>query len=184
MKPTQHVRAAKLVKTLKPDQLKLAVYMAMPSKFRPSMKRIAEELGVGDVTLWNWRQDPEFEAVRRELVRSYFLEFVPDVIQKQHEKAVNEGDTAAARLFLEFVKEMEKIGVNGPVTNNYLIMPREEVESRIAELKRKTSPSVIDVVSEVAEQTRGATEEAEALTAEAMVSHDDDDEETDPEADL
>lgn len=127
-------RAAQLAAKLTPEQVKYAAYLAVPSKYRRSKKSMCEEFGISYTGIAKWTMKPEFQELKKEFVYIYFNEFVPDVVQSMHEKALA-GDVGAARLFLEFVKEIGQ--TNSVHVTNLTIVGAEEVKQKLAELSGK-----------------------------------------------
>lgn len=129
------------------DQFQHAVYMAMPRRFRPKRERIAEMLNVSVAKLGKWERMPEFQFVRRQMTFQYFSAFVPDVIEAIRVKG-EAGDVPAARLFLEFVREL-KTEAPAAETDE---LSEEELEQRLHDIRMKTGMVVEATVEPCGEQ--------------------------------
>jgi hypothetical protein len=132
--------AIALHKGLTDVQYRAASLLALPKGTRPSREDIAKECGIHLATLYRWLQVREFDDVRRACSRAYFVDDVPDVIAATKNRALA-GDMAAAKLFLDWAREMEP-----PVTDITIrvTLAKAAIEERLAALRRK----VIDVVPE------------------------------------
>lgn len=88
-------------------QLQLVEWLATPKPQRCQQKELAEDIGVTEKTVWQWKKKQEIiDAAydrKRELVRADDL---PDIIDALVEKA-KEGKTRQAELILEWIGELD-----------------------------------------------------------------------------
>jgi Helix-turn-helix of insertion element transposase len=76
-----------------PEFMRFAQWCGTPRRLRqPStQKELAEEIGVSQDTLTDWKTHPAFWPLVTETVVNWMREKVPDVIGGLYEKAVNKG---------------------------------------------------------------------------------------------
>lgn len=134
---------------LPPEKVALALALALPRGFRPSMPDLAKQLGCTPMSLWRWKNEDEVQELVRVLIRKHFFEDIPDIMEAMKNRAVN-GDTRAAEIFLGYVDRWFPRGsttnhFNGPVQIN---ITAEETEARVAELMRKTESHEADQPAE------------------------------------
>lgn len=81
--------------------------MILPKALRPHYKQIYGELGIGERYYYILLQSPRLNNARQELVKQYYMDDLPDILQAMKYEAIS-GNERAARLFLEFVADFKK----------------------------------------------------------------------------
>ncbi len=92
---------------LEPWKLELLDYAMLPKALRPNYQFIMAKFGIGKDTYYNTLRSKPFNDARRELVREFYKDDIPDVLMAMKNEALA-GNERAARLFLEYVDEWSK----------------------------------------------------------------------------
>lgn len=124
---------------LKPEQIQAAHYFALPKAYRPTQLEIASELGVTQATIWAWQKNSRVQSLSRELMKRYFFNDLPDILEAMKVKAL-QGSESAARLVIEYIEDFmgtKNSTVN--ITQNNVYISKKDVELRIAQLRNKIS---------------------------------------------
>jgi len=82
-------------------------YTMLPKALRPHRQYICAKLGIPDYRYYIWLRDPQMNEARRELVKQYYKDDVPDILMAMKNEALA-GNERAARLFLEYVEDFNK----------------------------------------------------------------------------
>ena len=103
---------------LKP-KMKKAVELMVAN---PEMEyaEVAKEIGIDRVTLWKWRQKPEFQEYSNELCMNRFKEIERIAIQKLYENASN-GNQKAIEYALDYVGYKSTTKLEAEVANEVTI---------------------------------------------------------------
>lgn len=86
---------------------RLLQYVMLPKAFRPNKKFILAKLGVTEASYFYWIRSPKFNKARRDFVKQYYQDDIPDVLMAMKNEAIS-GNERAARLFLEYVDDWNK----------------------------------------------------------------------------
>lgn len=124
---------AKTKYNLEEWQVKLLEAFMLPKALRPSRDRLVAELGITQQQYYYWLRHPKLTKAKREMVKTYFLDYVPDVLMAMKNEAVS-GNERAARLFLEYVDDFKN---NDPNVEPPLRLPKSEVNIIINKLEQK-----------------------------------------------
>jgi len=92
---------------LEPWKLELLDYAMLPKALRPNYQFILAKFGIGKDTYYNTLRSKPFNAARRDFVREFYKDDIPDVLMAMKNEALA-GNERAARLFLEYVDEWSK----------------------------------------------------------------------------
>lgn len=128
--------------------IKLLQITALPKALRPSRAQICQALDICEGSYYKWLRDDRFNRARRDFIKQYFYDDVPDVLLAMKHESIA-GNVMAAKLFLEFVDEFttqEEKKANKA-------MPISEVNIIINNLEQKfygtkTDETIIDIDSE------------------------------------
>ena len=103
---------------LKP-KMKKAVELMVAN---PEMEyaEVAKEIGIDRVTLWKWRQKPEFQEYSHELCMNRFKEIERIAIQKLYENASN-GNQKAIEYALDYFGYKSTTKLEAEVANEVTI---------------------------------------------------------------
>lgn len=91
---------------LVPEFIKFVQWFATPRQFRTpkTQKEFANEIGICQDTLTNWKQHPEFWPLVLQSINAWMKERVPDVIGGLYEKAISDKSSAKdVEMFLRLV---------------------------------------------------------------------------------
>lgn len=94
-----------------PEFMRFAKWCGTPKRLRqPStQKELAEEIGVNQDTLTDWKNHPDFWPLVKETVVNWLREKVPDVLGGLYEKAANRGSAKEVEFFLRLAgMDMDK----------------------------------------------------------------------------
>lgn len=123
---------------LKPEQIQAAHYFALPKAYRPNQKEMAEKLGVTPPTIWNWQHSDRVQTLTRYIMKRYFFNDLPDILEAMRVKAM-QGSESAAKLVIEYIEDfMESKNSKVTINNNNLYVSQKDVEARLIELRSKT----------------------------------------------
>lgn len=92
---------------LDPRQIELMNFVMLPKAFRPHRKEIIARLGITEPTYYHWIRHPRFNDARREFVKQYYKDDIPDILMALKDEAIA-GNPVAAKLFLEYVDDFNK----------------------------------------------------------------------------
>lgn len=127
---TQATRAN--VYGLTPEQFEVASAVALPKSQRSDIATLCAKVGINKTTYYRWLAIPEVDRVRRELARAYFADDVPEVVEALVKKA-KQGDVFAARLLLEWAKELDD---TSRTLNVRISFGMQEVEEKLKKMRR------------------------------------------------
>lgn len=82
-------------------------YVMLPKALRPRRQYICGKLGIPEHRYYIWLRDPQMNEARRELVKQYYKDDVPDILMAMKNEALA-GNERAARLFLEYVEDFKR----------------------------------------------------------------------------
>lgn len=94
-----------------PEFMRFAKWCGTPRRLRqPStQKELAEEIGVNQDTLTDWKNHPDFWPLVKDTVVRWMREKVPDVLGGLYEKAANRGSAKEVEFFLRLAgMDMDK----------------------------------------------------------------------------
>ena len=133
-------KAAKL--GLTPEQIIFAHDMALPRAHRRNQEELAIDLGVDRSTLSRWKKNRRVLILVKELMKRYFVDDLPDILNAMKVEA-KAGNVQAAKLVIEYVEDYMKRENNiNNVTQNNVYIGKDDVKAKITELKNKV---IIDV---------------------------------------
>ena len=108
----------------------------LPKALRPNRFEICGELGISQDVYYYWLRDPRFNEARKEFIKQYYFDDLPDVLYALKNESIS-GNERAIRLFLEFIadfkSENEKIGEFKPAN----AIPQQEINIIINNLEQK-----------------------------------------------
>jgi hypothetical protein len=141
-KPPRTIRTvetlkAKLAKRydLSEKHIELLHYVMLPKALRPKRNFIMAKIGISQDQYYVWLRDEKFNFARRDFLREYFKDDIPDVLMAMKDEALA-GNERAARLFLEYVDDFNKTAK--PDDPNYVpVMPKAEIKILINTLQQK-----------------------------------------------
>ena len=88
------------LKRLNTEHMTAIQYLALPHKGGKTDAEIAEICGVSRQTIYNWKQDPTFNAeLKRQIVRNT-AERLPELVDSMMDVAIAEGNASMAKLIL------------------------------------------------------------------------------------
>lgn len=87
--------------------LKLLAITMLPKALRPHYLQACAQLGISQDVYYFWLRHPRFNEARKELIKQYYFDDVPDILMAMKNEAFA-GNERAARLFLEFVADFRK----------------------------------------------------------------------------
>jgi len=139
------VRTSRTIQTLKQKlakrydlsekHIELLHYVMQPKALRPKRNFIMAKIGISQDQYYVWLRDERFNAARRDFVREYFKDDIPDVLMAMKDEALA-GNERAARLFLEYVDDFNKSAK--PDDPDYQpVMPKAEIKILINTLQQK-----------------------------------------------
>lgn len=84
-------------------------WLSSPKSIREPKTQLdlGDKLGVGQTTLFNWRNLPGFKEERLKRIFAYFIPYTPDIIAALRDRA-KEGNVPAINTWLEFVEQIAK----------------------------------------------------------------------------
>jgi hypothetical protein len=119
------------------EQHSFAQFLAMTKRERENVfgfstqKEFSEKFNVSEKTLSQWRKDPRFKKLRREMFLEIADDRLPDVIQSLLTRAIDDGDVSAA-------KELVKMG--GLSVDKMEIVSSSDIQTLLVE--------IIDIITE------------------------------------
>ncbi|MDR3642527.1 MAG: phBC6A51 family helix-turn-helix protein [Candidatus Doudnabacteria bacterium] len=96
---------------LVPEFMRFAQWCGTPRRLRQpfTQKELAEEIGVSQDTLTDWKNHPDFWPLVKETVVSWMRAKIPDVIGGLYERAANKGSAKEVEFFLRLAgMDMDK----------------------------------------------------------------------------
>lgn len=127
---------------LTPEQIIFAHDMALPRANRRNQDELAVDLGVDRSTLSRWKKNRRVLILVKELMKRYFVDDLPDILNAMKVEAMS-GNVPAAKLVIEYVEDYMKRENNiNNVTQNNIYIGKEDVKAKLTELKNKV---IIDV---------------------------------------
>ena len=122
------------LKRLNTEHMTAIQYLALPHKGGKTDSEIAEICGVSRQTIYNWKQDPTFNAeLKRQIVRNT-AERLPELVDSMIEVAIAEGNASMAKLILtmnEMLTQHIEVKTDGSDNRQDI----DELKARIAKLK-------------------------------------------------
>ena len=88
-------------------QVSFLMYLMLPKALRPSRAKIIARLGITEPTYYYWHRHPQMAKARRDLVKLYYQDDIPDILMTLKNEAIA-GNERAARLFLEYVDDFKR----------------------------------------------------------------------------
>lgn len=137
--------------------IELLNIVMLPKAFRPNKWQIMARLEITERVYYYWIRHPKFNDARREFVKQYFKDDIPDILMALKDEAIA-GNPVAAKLFLEYVDDFN----NEP--GNKLLdqpppIPKGEIKIIINQLTNKfygnEKPTIRDVENETKLEVRG-----------------------------
>lgn len=116
--------------------VELLNYVMLPKALRPKSSYIIGKLGITDGMYYSWLRNKRFNLARREFIKQYYQDDIPDVIMAMKDEALA-GNERAARLFLEYVDDWDKDPLNIDPDNPNNIKPINELKIVINQLQQK-----------------------------------------------
>lgn len=121
-----------MAKKLSEKQYAAIQYLALPKRGGMTYEQIAEEVGISDRQMRDWRKDDDFnDELKRQIMRNT-LERLPDVMASIPDHIINDGNAAMFRTLLQAHGMLtEKVDMN---TNN--TGSNSDIDSMKAEIAR------------------------------------------------
>lgn len=124
------------LKRLNTEHMTAIQYLALPHKGGKTDAEIAELCGVTRQTIYNWKQDPTFNAeLKRQIVRNT-AERLPELVDSMIEVAIAEGNASMAKLILT-MNEMLTQHVEVKTTGDSEAPNLDDIKARLAKLKEE-----------------------------------------------
>lgn len=123
-------------KVTDPRALQLLQYLMLPKAFRPSRQYICGKLGICDRYYYMLLRKPEINDARRQLVKQYYQDDIPDILLALKNESLA-GNERAARLFLEYVDDFKKEDAKDNPFTPPDTLPKQEVNIIINNLEQK-----------------------------------------------
>lgn len=114
-------------------QVELINFFMLPKALRPHRDVIMAKIGLTQAQYYTWLRHPKIIAARREMVKAYYHDDIPDVLMSMKNEAIA-GNERAARLFLEYVDDFKK---DNPDLDPPTRLPKKEVNIIINKLEQK-----------------------------------------------
>lgn len=118
---------------LEDKHIELAKIAMLPKALRPSRHKTRARLDISDSAYYYWMRHPAVLKVKRILTKRYFQDDIPDIVQALRDEAVS-GNERAAKVFLEYVDEWEKVDDNKPVVQ---VLNIEQVNILLDKFRQK-----------------------------------------------
>ncbi len=119
-----------MVKRLSEKQIVAVEYLALPQRGGLTYTEIADNVGVTERQLYNWRQDDDFmDAVVKRTIRNA-AEYLPDIMASVPKHIIEDGNAAMLRTYMQSIGALtEKLEIDskGSVSEDVDKM-REKVE--------------------------------------------------------
>lgn len=138
MSESQNQIARRLCKKydLQDWHLEFIKLVMLPKAFRLSKWQIIARLGIVESTYYYWIRSPKFNKARRDFMRQYFQDDIPDILMAMKNEAIA-GNERAARLFLEYVDEWDKDPRNADPNELPKAISTKEIKIVINQLQQK-----------------------------------------------
>lgn len=88
-------------------QMELLEFAILPKALRPHYTYFLGKFNITKDVYYYWLRHKRFNDARRELVRQFYKDDIPDVLMAMKDEALA-GNERAARLFLEYIDEWNK----------------------------------------------------------------------------
>jgi len=108
----------------------------LPKALRPSRDWLIGKFNINLSQYYYWLRHPNLNAARREYVKQFYSDDIPDVLMAMKDEALA-GNVHAARLFLEYVDEWDKDPRSKDPDERELPIPASEVKVIIYNLQQK-----------------------------------------------
>lgn len=125
------------MKRLNEKQLAAIHYLALPKRGGLTYEQIAEEVGISDRQMRDWRKDDAFnEELKRQVMRNT-IDRLPEVMESIPDHIIKDGNAAMFRTFLQahglLTEKVELDTKNGSNTDI------DEMRAKIDELRKERS---------------------------------------------
>lgn len=120
---------------LLPWHIEFIQYLMLPKALRPPRSYIEKKFNLTTNVYYYWLRNPKINSARKEFVKEYYKDDIPDVLLAMKDEAIS-GNPIAAKLFLEYVDDWNK-DKNNDNDEEKLIIPRAEVKIIIQNLTNK-----------------------------------------------
>jgi predicted transcriptional regulator len=122
-----------MAKRLSPEQYVAIGYLAQPHNGGKTIAEIAQECGVSERTIYNWKNDEAFEKELIAQMRRNVRDMIPAVNRAMFDTAIKEGNAAAAKLLLQQVGLLtDKVEVETKTTAE--VPDLDELKRMVAEM--------------------------------------------------
>lgn len=120
-------------KRLTAEQYIAIGYLAQPHQGGKTHAQIAEECGVSERTVFNWKNDALFERELLAQMKRNVRDLIPAVNKAMYDTAVKEGNAAAAKLLYQQVGLLtDKVEVETKASGE--VPDLEELKRMVAEI--------------------------------------------------
>lgn len=144
---------------LLPWHIEFLNVLMLPKAFRPSRNEILGRFGISEGTYYYWLRHPKLNSARREFVKQYYKDDIPDVLMAMKDEAIA-GNPVAAKLFLEYVDDFNKDERTKDPNEVNPVLQKGEVRIIIQQLTNKfygsEKPTVHLVADEAQHELRGS----------------------------
>lgn len=121
---------------LEPWHTKLLAITMLPKALRPHRSQVCAQLNISESIYYYWLRHPKFNDARKELIKQYYFDDVPDILMAMKNEAFS-GNERAARLFLEFVADFRKEEERAAPFERPDPLPTQEINVIINNLEQK-----------------------------------------------
>lgn len=121
---------------LNEKKLKFLQFIMLPKALRPHRAYICARLDITEYQYFSWLQNKKINEARRALVKEYYKDDVPDVINAMKMEALA-GNPMAAKLFLEYVDDFNKEEKKKEPFVRPDMLPPQEINAIIINLEQK-----------------------------------------------
>lgn len=140
--------------------MELMNMVMLPKALRPSKAYILGKLNIKEATYYHWLRHPRFNNARREFVKQYYKDDIPDVLLALKDEAVS-GNVIAAKLFLEYVDDFNRDEYKRHQDELPPPMQRREAQVIINNLTQKfygsTQPAIRTIENQTQPEFRGGS---------------------------
>lgn len=120
---------------LNEGQLYAIELLAVPGT---TAKEAALKVGVSQNTMVKWRRKPEFQAELKRTIQQSARNGAPDVLAAMRREAVENGNSAAAKLYLQAAGLLDNQSATEELEAASKATSTEELQRRLAQLKSNT----------------------------------------------